>query len=356
MDDLTASDYHILRRVLFAGPHLDNRGGISAVLNSYRDNLPEFHMLATNSLRGTVPGLVNFVRTLAGVAVLRARGYRILDVHGTTGKSWRRKSLLIRWAKMLGYKIVFHIHSGEFRKFTEEKGEDSLLPVFQRCDRVVFLTEKWKEYADRVFALGNSSVLNNMVDTPAVRRAPARHEPGAVLQFVYAGWFLREKGVFDLLDVLAEHAGYFRGRARIALCGRVNEDEVKAFIAAHDIADIADFRGWVDGEAKDRMFCGSDVMLLPSYFEGLPICLLEAMTYGMPVVATRVGGIPEIVDDGVNGRLITPGDRDALFEAMRYYIENRGEIARHGDEGRRRSQAFSPERIVGEFMRIISDL
>lgn len=356
MDDLTASDNQILGRVLFAGPHLDNRGGISAVLNSYRDNLPEFRMLATNSLRGTVPGLVNFVRTLAGIAVLRAGGYRILDVHGSTGKSWRRKSLLIRWAKLLGYKIVFHIHSGEFRKFTEEMGADRLLPVLQRCDRVVFLTDKWKEYADRMFALGNSSVLSNMVDTPAVRRAPVRHEPGAVLHFVYAGWFLREKGVFDLLDVLAGHAGYFRGRARVALCGRCNEKEVKDFIAAHGIADIADFRGWVEGETKDRTLCESDVMLLPSYFEGLPMCLLEAMSYGMPVVTTRVGGIPEIVDDGVNGRLITPGDRDALFDAMRYYMENRGEIARHGEEGRRRLLAFSPKRIVGEFMQIIRGL
>lgn len=350
------SDRQILRRVLFIGPHLKNRGGIAAVLEAYRRNLPEFHMLATNSLRGRVPGLVNFARTFVALAPARMLGYKVLDVHGATGKSWRRKSLLIRWAKALGYKVVFHIHSGEFRKYTEERGADALRPLLSSCDRVVFLTEKWKEYADSTFALGNTLVLNNIVDTPAVGREPHDRATDALVQFVYAGWFLKEKGVFDLLEVIASHADALRGKARVVLCGRFNEGEVRDFIAGHGIADIAVFRGWVDGEAKDRVFSESDVMALPSYFEGLPISLLEAMTYSMAVISTRVGGIPEIVEDGVNGLLIEPGDRRALFGAMKFYIDNREAVTRHGLAGKRRSEDFAPSCITGRFMQILRSL
>lgn len=356
MDDLTTSDKHILHHVLFVGPHLDNRGGISSVLNGYRNNLPEFHVLATNSVKGTLAGLVNFARTLAFLPFARLRGYRILDVHGASGKSWRRKAMVIRLGKTLGYKVVFHIHSGEFRIFVDRKGVDAIRSVLARCDRTVFLTRQWKRYIDDTFGLDNTRVLGNIIDTPAVRREiPSRNGEG-LLTFVFMGLFVREKGVFNLIETIARHADYFRGRARVLLCGRSNEEAVRKTIDSFGVADIVELCGWVDGERKDRLLSESHVSVLPSYNEALPMTLLEAMAYGMPVIATRVGGIPEIVDDGVNGLLVEPRDDEALFRAMSYYIENRAEIRRHGMAGRRRSEEFFPENIRDKFMQIIRNL
>ena len=96
--------------------------------------------------------------------------------------------------------------------------------------------------------------------------------------------------------------------------------------------------------------------MLPSYAEGLPISLLEAMTYSMPVITTDVGGIPEIVRDGVNGIMHKPGDKEAIFRAMSHYIENPGDIQKHGDAGRKVSEAFTPEAIRGKIDEMLRSL
>ncbi|MDE6270755.1 MAG: glycosyltransferase family 4 protein [Muribaculaceae bacterium] len=298
-------------------------------------------------------GLINFARTMAALPFVRLAGYRILDIHGSIGKSWRRKSKIVALGRLLGFKIILHIHSGKFSKFTEDEGMEKLRRVLEKCDKAVFLTDNWKKYVDKTYGIDNALVLNNIVDTPAVRREAVNRERSVPLRFVYLGYFLKEKGIFDLLEVMARNAGYFRGRATLVLGGRINEDKVKQFVSERGIGDIVDYRGWIDGDDKDALMQESDVVMLPSYFEGLPMSLLEAMTYGLPVIATNVGGIPEIVDDGANGLLVEPGDLDAIAGAMRHYIEHPEDVAAHGARGRERAKAFAPDTITARLMQIL---
>src|SRR5690606_4866518 len=82
-------------------------------------------------------------------------------------------------------------------------------------------------------------------------------------------------------------------------------------------------KGWVTGNAKEELYRKATVFVLPSYNEGLPVSMLEAMSYGMPVIATNVGGIPELVKDGESGQLIVAGDIAALRNAMERFIRDR---------------------------------
>jgi glycosyltransferase involved in cell wall biosynthesis len=75
--------------------------------------------------------------------------------------------------------------------------------------------------------------------------------------------------------------------------------------------------GWLDEQEKARVLAATDIFLLPSLTEGLPVALLEAMAHGLAIVATRAGGIPEVLTDDVNAVLIPPADADALVEATR---------------------------------------
>lgn len=352
-----SSEKSLYSQLLIAGPHLNNRGGISAVLSAYKRNLPEFHMLATNSLRGTLPGLVNFVRTCIALPFARwFGGYRIIAVHASVGRSWKRKSRIVKIAHRLGYRIILHMHSGNFKNAVEKEGVDNIRKVLEKCDRVVFLTQGWLEYSQRTFALDNLMVINNMIDTPAVNSPAMPRSTDGKLTFVYLGWFIQAKGIFDLLESVAEQADYFRGKAMVVLGGRYHEEEVQAAISKLGIGDIIDYRGWIDSEDKDRLLRESHVLMLPSYAEGLPISLLEAMTYSMPVITTDVGGIPEIVRDGVNGIMHKPGDKEAIFRAMSHYIENPGDIQKHGDAGRKVSEAFTPEAIRGKIDEMLRSL
>ena len=80
--------------------------------------------------------------------------------------------------------------------------------------------------------------------------------------------------------------------------------------------------GWVSGEQKDKAFRESMIFCLPSYAEGFPMAVLDAWAYGLPVITTPVGGIPDVAKDGKNMLLFNPGDIDALAQQLEKMIVN----------------------------------
>ena len=88
--------------------------------------------------------------------------------------------------------------------------------------------------------------------------------------------------------------------------------------------------------------------ILPSYNEGLPIAILEAMSYKHPVISTPVGGIPEVIENGENGLLVKPGDTAAIADAVRFYIINKEKIAEHGAHAYEIVKDFFPEKVFSD--------
>ena len=83
------------------------------------------------------------------------------------------------------------------------------------------------------------------------------------------------------------------------------------------------FLGWVKGKAKDKVFKESEIFCLPSYAEGFPMAVLDAWAYGLPVITTPVGGIPDIAEDGKNMLLFNAGDTEKLAYNMKVLIDNK---------------------------------
>jgi glycosyltransferase involved in cell wall biosynthesis len=342
----------IFDKVLFIGPDLKGRGGIVSVLQAYRDALPTFHFISTNSRRGLIPGLFNFARTLVALPFIRLfRPYTTLDIHGANGKSWTRKRLIINLGHILGYKIVFHMHGGELRKYVAAKGTEYYMKCFRKCRHVVFLTDAWTKYAQQELGCTNAVTLMNIVPTPTMAKQPRTE--GAPISLVYLGYIYKEKGIFDLLDVIASNRDRWLGHLTLTIGGQWNEDRVLNFIKDNDLGGIVKFVGWVSGDDKATILSKTDILILPSYYEGLPISILEAMSYAMPVITTPVGGIPEVVTDGVEGTLFTPGDKAAMTRAIDRYIECPGLIIKQGNAGWEKSKLFSPEHIVNRLSQIL---
>ncbi len=106
----------------------------------------------------------------------------------------------------------------------------------------------------------------------------------------------------------------------------------------------------------DRVLRAGDVFVHPSRLEGLPLAILEAMAAGLPVVASRVGGIPEAVMDGETGVLVAPGDVDALASALRRVLETAGLASALGTAGRTRAERFfSVEAMVSAYRRLYGE-
>jgi sugar transferase (PEP-CTERM/EpsH1 system associated) len=138
-------------------------------------------------------------------------------------------------------------------------------------------------------------------------------------------------------------------RLRLVLVGEgAARREVESILAAADARAFA----WLPGERADipEVMRGLDCFVLPSLAEGISNTILEAMASGLPVVATRVGGNPELVDDGLSARLVPPADTEALARAVLDYFDDRRSVARHGAAGRQLAERrFGLERMVADY-------
>jgi glycosyltransferase involved in cell wall biosynthesis len=132
---------------------------------------------------------------------------------------------------------------------------------------------------------------------------------------LFLGRLGQRKGVFDLLKVSCMLAKEFPN-FKLILGGDGDIESCKKFVHENSLENHVDIIGWVSGEEKERLLSTSNVFTLPSYNEGFPMGVLEAMSAGIPIIASTAGGIPDAITSGVEGTLIDPGDVQALYLAL----------------------------------------
>lgn len=342
-----------MNRVLTVGPSRKTLGGMASVLNVYNNSVTGFLHLSSNSQHGTFAGLFALGSTLIRMPFYRLMGRNILHVHSASGKSFVRKSFIMRYGKLLGYKIIFHCHGAASKEYYREIGIPKAKKVLKLATAVVVLSNSWKEYFENTFALDNVKVLYNPVILPKVAVMPDTSLP---LQLLFLGRIGDRKGIFDLLDVMARNQERWRGRVYLRAGGDGEIERFNEHVREAGIDDMVEFIGWVSGPVKEMAFASSHILILPSYNEGLPISVLEGLAYGKPIISTPVGGIPEVVRSHTNGILVNPGDRKALAEAIDCYLLNPDLIERHGRESRKAALAFSPEAITSQLLELYQSL
>ena len=193
-------------------------------------------------------------------------------------------------------------------------------------------------------------VLNNIVSPPEL--LPEKHIADGKLHLMYMGEISKRKGGFDLLQAISDNKEYFKDKLVLRIGGNEVDGDIKTFIKEHGLEAFVSYEGWIAGKKKIDCLNWEDVYILPSYNEGLPIAILEAMAYSHPVISTPVGGIPEVIETGKNGILVQPGDTKAIADAIKYYIENPDAIKRHGDKAYQVVQNFFPEKVFDDLKKI----
>ncbi|MBN1459727.1 MAG: glycosyltransferase family 4 protein [Armatimonadetes bacterium] len=177
--------------------------------------------------------------------------------------------------------------------------------------------------------------------------------------FLYLGIVTLPKGVLVALEALAEAAGTRRG-LRAVFAGPWSSleerDLILGTVKSLGLSDCVDFPGVVVGDQKEALFREADVYLLPSFGEGQPLSIIEAMAHRIPVVSTRVGAVPDAVVDGETGILVEPGDSRALAAVIERLIDNPELRVQLGAAGRLRflehfTLARSHEILLDHFTR-----
>lgn len=152
------------------------------------------------------------------------------------------------------------------------------------------------------------------------------------IRFLFVGWLEREKGIFELLEACAALAKDRKFFLTIAGRGRV-EVEAAEFVKTHGLDGFVSFPGWIEGAAIVDLYSKHDVFVLPSWTEGFPNSMIEAMACKLAVIVTDVGIIPDLVCDGEQALLIPAKNVEALKRAMLLMMDNPSEMKELAQRG-----------------------
>lgn len=299
--------------------------------------------LAPFAVAGAGRLLSTWRMTALAVGIVRRWKPDVVHLHSTFAGLALRPVLQL----LGGTRVVYCAHGWSFDRHAGQ-WQIGLARFLERqlsrlCDRIVCVSRN--DHA-RGSSAGIPSgmlrvVLNGIADNPVADRPPGPDAwPATGLRILFVGRLDAQKGVDVLLSAMRQPGA--RGFAVIAGAGVVDGQAIAASAPSN-----VKVLGWLPREELEQLYAAADVLVMPSRWEGLPMVALEAMRAGLPVIATRVGGIPEAVEDGVTGRLIdvdSPAQLAAALESLDAdTLHTMGENARS-----RFLNAFRSERVVQE--------
>lgn len=347
---------HISDKVLTISISLDSRGGIVSVVKALSEYYESFNFIASSCSGNILKKLFCFVKcVILLIYHILFKGVKIVHIHSASYLSFYRKSVFIGICNILNVKVVCHIHGGLFDEFYETQNRANILKyILRSVDALIVLSKSWESFFSKIVEKNKITVLNNIIHHSAQKDKLSCNNH--ILHLLFLGTITETKGIFDLINVLEFHKQELDGKILLHIGGNGDTEKLCKLLDNKKLNSLVKFEGWVDDEKKRTLLLLSDVYILPSYIEGLPISILESMSYGMPIISTKVGGIPEIIQDGVNGFLITPGDKDAILRTITYFIENREAIPIMGQKNEVIVQNYYPEAVIPKLTTIYKKL
>lgn len=356
-----------MKKIVMIGTRFDTMGGISSVVNVYREaglfqRFP-VHYIATHCDGGNLAKL-----RIALLALLRFWGLLLsgqaglLHIHVSSRASFWRKAVFFFSAHLFRVPTILHLHSGGFHIFYDQHcgplRKKLVRYIFDHATRVIVLSNTWKEWLQTISSNRHILSIYNPVLLPAMpAAAPADAASAAAApHLLVLGRLGKLKGSYDLLEAVAKIAPRFPG-LKLNLGGDGELDQVAARANELGIARHVNLLGWVRGSDKDKHLQAAHIYLLPSYNEGMPMSVLEAMAAGLPIITTPVGGIPEAVSDGVEGFLVQPGDVNALAERLIQLLQDATMMQQMGAAARNKiASTFSAEAILPRIEALYAEL
>jgi glycosyltransferase involved in cell wall biosynthesis len=225
-------------------------------------------------------------------------------------------------------------------------------------DAVVVLSRRERDSWRRVVPEQSIALLPNGIDcAPYLQRERSAPPAGTPLRLAYIGRLAPAKGLDEAIEAMALARANGAAASLVIAGSGPEEARLRAMVRDFSLDREVRFAGPVVGEDKALLLSQVDVLCLPSYSEGLPYALLEAMAAGVVPIVTPVGGIPDVVQKGVHGALVPVRDCDAIAQAIETLARDRAALARMSAACRKRvAGAYSIERVANDFSILYSSL
>ena len=304
-------------KVLVIATSSRTRGGITAVINAHKQGKQwdrynckwiETHIDSSRllSVYYLLKAIVSYAASLPKAS--------IVHIHLSEPMSAIRKLLFFFIANIFKKKILVHFHA--FSPDSTIRGRFSWIYkyMFLRSTRVVVLSQKWKKDVYDTFQNDNIEVIYNPCTSKISPMYYAKQK-----QILFAGTINERKGYVDLIKAFAIIATKYPDW-KIVFAGNGEINQGKEWARKLNIIQQCEFLGWISNEEKDKVFKQASVFCLPSYAEGFPMAVLDAWAYGLPVITTPVGGIPDVAIDNENMLLFSPGEVATLSNCIERLI------------------------------------
>ena len=339
------------------GPDRSVHGGISGLVNGYYhvglDEKVDLKYIGTMKEGTKLKKLLVACFAYARFFLCVGR-YDVVHVNVASDNSFWRKALFIKCAKRRGKKIVIHQHGGNIEEYYEkldEKGKESVRSIFGMADVLLVLTDKLNDFFGTIVDKAKIQILPNGVSTQDVDVDVTGKDYTKIL---FLGRICRNKGMSELFAAMDEiHEK--RPEITLYLGGIYEDDEYRSEVEKR--SSYVKTLGWVMGTLKDEWLDKCGIMVLPSYFEGFPLSVIEGMLHGCAVISTDVGGIPEAIEDGVSGILIKSKDVKGLKDAIESVVSDK-EFAERLSRGgiKTAKEKFSLEKNLQKLVEIYRNL
>lgn len=306
-----------MTKVLVLATSRKTRGGITAVLKLYEQSpmWQQYHCRWIGTHRdGNNLRKLWYLTTAFIQFVFLLPFYDIVHIHFSLSTSAKRKYPFFKLAKALHKKTVIHLHCGSQ---IDEIWSPIYQTMFTQCNCGVVLSESLKTLIEN--HIGPSDKIKVIYNPcPMVPKEPAFEKKNQIL---FSGTLSEGKGYKDLIKAFASIAPKHPDW-KLVLAGNGETEQAQRLAQELAIEHQVELTGWVDGDEKHKVFSEAKALCLPSYAEGFPMAVLDALAYGLPVITTPVGGIPDVAIDMENMLLFDPGDIEMLSGRLNLIISD----------------------------------
>ena len=348
-------------KVLMAGVDRNTKGGMWSVVENYLQDAGfsanvKLRYIPTASAGSKIQKAFCFAGGLVRIAfALLADRPDIVHLHVSERGSVRRKAMIAKLARAAGSKVILHMHGAEFETWyasLDADGQRRVRAFLNKADCILILGEYWREFISGLVEDGSKiRALYNAVAVPEENR----YDPG-MKALLFLGEVGARKGVYDLLQAVRRIDAQLPAETKLLLYGPNPDGDIQERILSLGLNERVCYCGWADRAQREAAFASAAINVLPSYHEGLPMTILEAMAHGIPCITTSVAAIPEAVNEE-NGVLVPPGDVPALAEAILELICDAGLRKTKSEHAfRRAAEQFSIGNHCESLMRIYSEL
>lgn len=260
------------------------------------------------------------IRLVKFVTMLCTDRIDIVLLFSSAGPSLLEKGIMALLGKLFRKRVIFCPQSGLIKEHFRTRSWLAKFAryVFSRSDQVICQGLSWRRYYEEETKLPSAKfvVVQNWIDAAPYLALPLPPER-PVISVLYIGWMVPSKGIFELIEAAQGCAKRYGGRIVFTMVGGgAALTEARERVERSGLSATVRLLGWVTPEEKMRLLTDADIFILPSYAEGMPYALLEAMAAGRACIATDVGGIKDLLTSLNIGRLVEPRSVAPLERAL----------------------------------------